>query len=71
MPHSEKAGPGKAEGVISENVSRLMNDTYFDTYAKFASTRYNYDLGAKEWLSLEAVHNDIHVCDFDTLAFNG
>ncbi|KAK5568307.1 hypothetical protein LTR43_005880 [Exophiala xenobiotica] len=39
MPHSENAGPGEAEGVIAENVSRLMNDTYFDTYATFASTR--------------------------------
>ncbi|KAK5431591.1 hypothetical protein LTR34_004710 [Exophiala xenobiotica] len=60
MPHSDIAGPGKAEGVISENVSRLMNDNYFDTYATFASTRYAQDLGATEWLSLEAVHNYIH-----------
>ncbi|KAK5468906.1 hypothetical protein LTR20_003253 [Exophiala xenobiotica] len=60
MPHSENAGPGEAEGVIAENVSRLMNDTYFDTYATFASTRYAWDLSAKEWLSLEAVHNFIH-----------
>jgi hypothetical protein len=63
MKHTQNAGPGKSEGVISENVSRLMNDTYFDSYATFASTRYTNDLRAEEWLSLEALHNSIHVCD--------
>jgi hypothetical protein len=71
MPHTQNAGPGKAEGVISENVSRLMNEQYFETYAAFASTRYHFDLRAPEWLSLEALHNSIHVRDFDTFLLKG
>jgi hypothetical protein len=88
MPGVEDAVhvPGKSAGVIQENLSRLLNPTYFDTYARFASTRLSGFGEATTkvgkmlsqrtskptgWLSLEGFHNNIHVCDFDILSHHG
>ena len=59
------AGP-KSAGTIREVVSRLINDKYFNNYSKFASTRYVHsgkrsDPQPRDWLSLENLHNAIHV----------
>lgn len=58
-------GP-KSAGTIREVVSRLINDKYFNSYSKFASTRYMrskqpLDPQPRDWLSLENLHNAIHV----------
>ncbi|OJJ44489.1 hypothetical protein ASPZODRAFT_18679 [Penicilliopsis zonata CBS 506.65] len=54
-------------GSIADNVARLLTDDYFLDYNKFSSTRYakhnsnGSDPCATEWLSLEMVHNNIHM----------
>lgn len=51
----------KASGSIAENASRLMNTDYFDNWSAFASTRYQSSGSAQGWLSLEGLHNELHV----------
>lgn len=53
------------EGVsIAQNVYRILTDVYFKSYETFSSTYLTHDkehLKATEYLSLEMIHNNIHV----------
>ena len=64
-PNWTNARGPKSAGAIREVVSRLINDKYFNSYSKFASTRYkggkSSDPQPRDWLSLENLHNAIHV----------
>ena len=61
---------GKWSGTIKESVYRLFIADYLKSWNTFASTKYysrmdnNDPQKAEEWLSLEAIHNMIHVSHF-------
>lgn len=49
-------------GSIGEAVYRMFSPNYFDSWQAFASTLYNEkNPGGKNFLSLEYIHNNIHV----------
>jgi hypothetical protein len=52
----------QATGSIAHNVFRLLSDQYFKSYEPFASTIYQDQHSVTEYLSLEMIHNNIHVC---------
>ncbi|KAL4943076.1 hypothetical protein BDV06DRAFT_221592 [Aspergillus oleicola] len=47
-------------GTLSDNVFRLLNDTYFQSYKTFASTKKEPGQTPTESLSLEMIHNNLH-----------
>lgn len=54
---------------IAENVYRILSDDYFQSYETFSSTYFSDEakkegkvLKPMEYLSLEMIHNKIHVC---------
>ncbi|EFY96910.2 tyrosinase [Metarhizium robertsii ARSEF 23] len=57
--------PNWQKGVsIAENVYRILTDVYFQSYETFSSTYLTHDkknLKPTEYLSLEMIHNNIHV----------
>lgn len=57
--------PHWQKGVsIAENVYRILTDVYFQSYETFSSTYLTHDkknLTPTEYLSLEMIHNNIHV----------
>ncbi|KJK87485.1 hypothetical protein H633G_08670 [Metarhizium anisopliae BRIP 53284] len=57
--------PHWQKGVsIAENVYRILTDVYFQSYETFSSTYLTHDkknLKPTEYLSLEMIHNNIHV----------
>jgi hypothetical protein len=49
-------------GSLSEAVYRLFTDDYAKSWETFSSTSYaNQGLPGSEWLSLEYIHNNVHV----------
>lgn len=49
---------------IAENVYRILSEDYFQSYETFSSTYFSDEAVLKpvEYLSLEMIHNKIHVC---------
>ena len=67
---SNPRGEHWQEGVsIAQNVYRILTEEYFQSYETFASTYLSTKLAkgesqkikATEYLSLEMIHNNIHV----------
>jgi tyrosinase len=52
---------GEASGSIANNVYRLLSESYFKSYEPFSSTIYQKQYSVTEYLSLEMIHNNIHV----------
>jgi tyrosinase len=50
-----------ATGNIGELVYRLFTKDYFKSWETFASTKYYKDHPDTDYLSLEYIHNNIHV----------
>ena len=60
------SGPGwygESGGSLADAVKRMLSPGYFKSWETFASTRWNNpkDIGNTEFLSLEYIHNVIHV----------
>ncbi|KZT39063.1 Di-copper centre-containing protein [Sistotremastrum suecicum HHB10207 ss-3] len=53
--------PPKYPNNISEVVYRLFSEKYFSSYLTFASTNFVNEGGPADYLSLEAIHNNIHL----------
>ena len=49
-------------GSLAHNVHRLLSENYFKSYKTFSSTLKGPGQDPKENLSLEMLHNNIHVC---------
>lgn len=56
-------GENRPKKSIAENVFRILTSDYFQSYGPFSTTRYYRELQPRptEWLSLEQIHNNIHV----------
>jgi tyrosinase len=50
-----------ATGSIGELVYRLFTPNYFQSWETFASTKFYHEHPGTDYLSLEYVHNNIHV----------
>jgi tyrosinase len=48
-------------GTIRDNVHRILTESYFKSWEPFTTTKYYDSQGGTEWLSLEQIHNMIHV----------
>ena len=48
-------------GSLTDAVSRMLSPGYFDDWGSFASTVHNDPHSASDYLSLEYIHNVIHV----------
>lgn len=53
-------GPGNT-GSIGETVYRMFSENYFNSWEAFASTLYIRENPGKNFLSVEYIHNNIHV----------
>ena len=49
-------------GSLADAVSRLLEPGYFDSWEHFASTKWNGPKKNTNYLSIEYIHNLIHVC---------
>jgi tyrosinase len=50
-----------ATGSIGELVYRLFTPNYFQSWETFASTKFHREHPGTDYLSLEYIHNNIHV----------
>ena len=53
-------------GSLTDAVSRMLSPGYFDDWGSFASTVHNDPHSASDYLSLEYIHNVIHVSHLAT-----
>lgn len=56
-----------ATGTIGEMVYRLYTKNYFSSWEYFASTKYYAEGSTTDYLSLEFIHNNIHVSQKATI----
>ena len=52
---------GQGSGLLADAVSRMLSPGYFRHWEPFASTRHNDPKWATHYMSLEFIHNIVHV----------
>ena len=52
---------GEGSGSLTDAVSRMLTPGYFDHWEPFASTVHNSPKNATNFMSLEYIHNIVHV----------
>ena len=53
--------PDGGRGSLSDTVNRMLSLDYFDCWEHFASTKWSPEVNAKGFMSLEYIHNVLHV----------
>jgi tyrosinase len=59
--YSTQGDPTTHTGAIGELVYRMFTKDYFKSWETFASTKYYTEHPDTDYLSLEYIHNNIHV----------
>jgi tyrosinase len=59
--YSTQGDPTTHTGAIGELVYRMFTKDYFKSWETFASTKYYSEHPDTDYLSLEYIHNNIHV----------
>ena len=52
---------GEGSGLLADAVNRMLSPGYFRHWEPFASTRHNNPKWATHYMSLEYIHNVVHV----------
>lgn len=52
---------GQGSGSLGDAVNRLLSPGYFSSWETFASTAHNNPSSATNFMSLEFIHNVVHV----------
>ena len=52
----------KDGGSLADAVNRMLCPTYLESWEPFASTKWNNPKSSTNYLSIEYIHNIVHVC---------